>query len=265
MTPPSPNFVWTVLFLTAVPVLLSACAGKPELDTGAAAGATEVIRRSRLGDSVEGRPIEALEVGNGPVVYLALATIHGSEPAGTPLLLRLAEEVAAKPALAEGKTVVLVPVVNPDGFALKKRGNARGVDLNRNFPAGNFQASTRHGDTALSEPESRVLKSLLRERRPARIVSLHQPLSCVDYDGPGAHLAAAMAAGGPLPVRKLGSRPGSLGSYAGVSLGIPIITLELPGGAEGLGSAELWDRYGGTLVAWLEAADPDPADAKVRR
>ena len=76
-----------------------------------------------------------------------------------------------------------------------------------------------------------------------------QPISCIDYDGPAEELARAMAAVCGLPVRKLGVRAGSLGSYAGVDLGIPIITIELPGSASRLDADELWQRYGAALEA----------------
>jgi len=93
----------------------------------------------------------------------------------------------------------------------------------------------------------------LREYRPNRIVSIHQPLrygsECVDYDGPAEDLAIAMSRHAPIPVKRIGSRPGSLGSYAGVTLGIPIITLELPKDAKGLDAATLWSDYGQMLLA----------------
>ena len=85
---------------------------------------------------------------------------------------------------------------------------------------------------------------------PDRVVSIHQPLACVDYDGPAQGLAEAMAAACPLPVKKLGSRPGSLGSFVGVTLRRPIITLELPKDA-GMNGEKLWKTYGPALLAAL--------------
>jgi protein MpaA len=52
-----------------------------------------------------------------------------------------------------------------------------------------------------------------------------------------------------LPIRRLGAQPGSLGSYAGLTLRIPIITFELPANTEQLDQGSLWRRYGPALVA----------------
>ena len=71
----------------------------------------------------------------------------------------------------------------------------------------------------------------------------------MDYDGPARSLAEQMAKLCGLPVKKLGARPGSLGSYAGLALGIPIITLELPRNEELLDSNTLFQRYAAALIA----------------
>ncbi len=205
-----------------------------------------------VGQTVEGRPIHCRVYGEGDDVFLLIATIHGNEASGTPLVAKFVEWLEANPAELEGRQVVIVPVANPDGMAADVRHNSRGVDLNRNFPAGNWSGDQAkpHGETPLSEPESRVLMKLVAHFFPNRVVSIHQPLVCVDYDGPAEGLAEAMAAECPLPVNKLGSRPGSLGSFVGVTLGKPIITFELPKDA-GMDEDQLWETYGGALVAAL--------------
>lgn len=206
------------------------------------------VRRYEAGRSVEGRCIECIVAGQGGEVVLFLASIHGNECAGTLLLRCLADHLRAHPGLLQGRQVVLVPTANPDGAARGTRANVHGVDLNRNFPAANQLRTDASGQAALSEPESVVIHGLIRRFAPRRIVSLHEPLACVDYDGPGRALAERMSALCGLPVRKLGGRPGSLGSYAGIDQGIPIITLELPPDAAGLAPDALWARYGASLT-----------------
>ena len=61
-----------------------------------------------------------------------------------------------------------MPTINPDGVAAGTRGNAHGVDLNRNFPydwrpLGGGEYS---GPAPLSEPESRAAHRLILESSP---------------------------------------------------------------------------------------------------
>ena len=208
-----------------------------------------VPRYHVLGRSLQGRPIRAQVLGEGRDTTMFIATIHGNEPAGTPLMRRLTEHLSGRPDLLEGRRVVVIAVANPDGMAANTRGNIRGVDLNRNFEARNRVNNGTNGLRALSEPESQALQAAIREFDPDRIIALHQPLNCIDYDGPAKALAKRMASQCTLPVKKLGARPGSLGSYTGEELGIPTITVEMPGGATKLSETALWERYGEAMVA----------------
>jgi protein MpaA len=208
-----------------------------------------------VGTSVQRLPILSFVLGQGPDVIFVLATIHGNESAGTPLVRSLGKYLQQQPHLMKGRRVVLLAVANPDGMAHNSRFNANGVDLNRNFPASNRVNDKRSGATALSEPEAHLVKQLIEQYSPDRIVSIHQPLACIDYDGPGETLAARMAQYCSLPVKKLGPKPGSLGSYAGVDLQIPVITFEMRQNDSKLDSEILWRRYGKALVAAIVYPD----------
>ncbi|MHC5158010.1 MAG: M14 family zinc carboxypeptidase [Planctomycetota bacterium] len=218
---------------------------------------TDVIESQSeiLGYSLQNRPIELLTLGSGPDTVLMIASIHGNEDAGTPLVYKLIDRLREQPTLLDGRTVWVMPVANPDGRALRTRGNAAGIDLNRNFPAENRINNAVNGFAGLTEPESSILYDLILARRPARIVTIHQPLYCLDYDGPGEQLARAMAVDCPLPVNKLGSRPGSLGSFAGTEHNIPIITMELAKEDSQLTPNQLWTLYGQALVTAVKGAN----------
>lgn len=213
------------------------------------------MEEQTLGQSVDGRAIVARTYGedNAAETMLILASIHGTEPAGTPLVEQLETWLTQHPEELAGRRVVIIPVANPDGYARCERFNTHDVDLNRNFPTDNRTERSIHGPTALSEPEAVALMRALQLFNPDRVVSLHQPIACIDYDGPGEALATAMSAAidERLPVKKLGGRPGSLGSYVGIVLGKPIITLELPEGAEEQDAATLWKEYGPALVTFV--------------
>ncbi|MBK8269629.1 MAG: DUF2817 domain-containing protein [Planctomycetes bacterium] len=216
-------------------------------------------QRRLIGRSVQGRPIESFTFGNGRDGVLIIATIHGNEDAGTPLCEKLIDHLHRNPRLVEDRRVIIIADVNPDGRRNQTRFNVRGVDLNRNFPAGNYNSSGRHGDKPLSEPESEALHAVIKREMPARIISIHQPLNygseCIDFDGPAEMLADAMSGHTDIPVKRIGSRPGSLGSFAGESLGIPIITLELPKDAKGRDAFSLWQDYGNMLIAAITFPD----------
>lgn len=202
-----------------------------------------------VGRSVRGRPISAYVIGDGDDTVMIMAVIHGDEVSGAPLVHKLADYLGGHPSLMDNRRVILVPVVNPDGMALNCRENTRGIDLNRNFEAGNRINNGANGFHPLSEPETQALRKLIQEYKPDRIVSIHQPLNCIDYDGPGQALASRIAEACRLPIHKLGARPGSLGSYTGETLGIPTVTMELPREASKLSQAGLWSQYGPALLA----------------
>jgi protein MpaA len=233
--------------------LLAGCNPPPNRMSFTAPPPPAPWRAEPIGRSVEGRLLDCWTIGDGPDVTVIIATIHGDEPAGTPLVRRLAGHLANHPEDLTGRKVVIVPIANPDGLARQSRFNNHGVDLNRNYPAANYRHEGGHGPAALSEPESRALFHLLESQDPARVISIHQPVrtgaACIDYDGPAADLAAAMSAASDLPVVKLGGRPGSLGSFIGDTLDRQIITVELPAEASKWDENRLWSSYGEMLLA----------------
>ena len=213
--------------------------------------------RSVVGKSVEGRSVECFLLGEGDDVIFILAAIHGDEHMGIPLVQRLAVYLHEHRHLLQGHKVILMPIANPDGVVHYSHLNANNVDLNRNFDAANWRKGKWMGAHALSEPEARIIKQLIQEYSPNRIVSIHQVVrlfgpktaGMIDHDGPGEALAKHMAQYCKLSAKKWGTSPGSLGSYAGVDLGVPIITLELPKYDVELSSEHLWKKYGTALIS----------------
>jgi len=230
--------------ICAFVVLVVGCASRPPSESSLVEGF------ETFGTSREGRPIRGVVMGSGPETSLLLGVIHGDEPLGGPLLERFAEHLGSHPELVRGKRVVIVPVLNPDGLARRTRTNARGVDLNRNLPAENWRPHPRHGIAPGSEPETRALLKILRQFRPARILAIHSPLYCVNFDGPAQDLAEAMAGACGYPVQpSIGyETPGSLGSYAGKDQGIPTITLEL---ARDSRRSSIWAEMAETLLLFV--------------
>jgi hypothetical protein len=135
------------------------------------------------------------------------------------------------------------PLMNPDG-ALRpgqRRTNANGVDLNRNFATPDsyngaaldywkkktYENKRRYpGPYPLSEPETNWLSDEIDSFKPDVVIAVHAPYSLVDYDAPDRKNAPKRI--GYLRKNLMGTYPGSLGNYAGIYLGVPVVTLELP-------------------------------------
>jgi beta-N-acetylhexosaminidase len=103
--------------------------------------------------------------------------------------------------------VWVVRDLNPDGARRRARANARGVDLNRNFPH-RWRAARRGrywpGPRAGSEPETRWAMRLVRAVRPHVTVWLHQPYGIVvPAAGADPALVRRYSRVAGLPVRRL--------------------------------------------------------------
>lgn len=190
-----------------------------------------MTRRTIIGQSVEGKPIEMIRFGEGSSPVLVIAAIHGDEPTSRFVTDQLIQQLAVDPSA----NVAVIPCANPDGLENDTRTNAHGVDLNRNFPAANWKHThpgrNFGGLAPLSEPESTALQHVIETLKPRLIISIHSmDHPCNNYDGPGESIAQRMSQHNGYPVRdNIGyPTPGSLGSWAGIDHHIPIITLELP-------------------------------------
>lgn len=204
------------------------------------------------GKTVQGRNIEYTVYGNGSDAVMIMAGIHGNERGGVEVAKVLNWHLKTHPYKANGKTIIIMPVANPDGYAVNSRYNANNIDLNRNFTTSNRIDNQTNGFGGQSEPESRAIAKVIEKYQPNRILSIHSPLNCVDYDGPGQSMAYQISYKTGLPLKKLGSRPGSLGSYCGLEKNIPIITLELSSFDDKQSGADLWYKYHTALLDFIK-------------
>ncbi len=134
-----------------------------------------------IGHSVDKRPIRVHEVGDAtsPRRILVVGCIHGNECAGVGITRRLVRGAAPR-----GIDLWVVHHLNPDGYRLGVRQNARGVDLNRNFnsewsPIGQRWDLEYSGPRPWSEPETRSARDLVRRIRPDVTIWYHQPQKLV--------------------------------------------------------------------------------------
>lgn len=203
---------------------------RPRSEQGTLAREPELYGRSHLGNPLEvWRP-------SGVCRLLVFAAIHGDEGETTAALSRALRQLTAP-----SPHCAVVLASNPDGLIRGTRGNARGVELNRNFPTSDWQAdpvlhrstldaprdvALSPGDAPASEPETRALIQLIGELEPEAVVALHAPLACID-DPNDSDLGGWLAERTGLPlVRDVGyPTPGSFGTW-GAEQGLPVVTYE---------------------------------------
>ena len=194
---------------------------------------------------MDGRTIRPVVLGDPAAAHrvLVVGCIHGNESAGTAITRRLI--AAGAPA---GTEIVVVPAVNPDGCARGTRGNAHGVDLNRNFPSnwaaigrrGSFQYSGPH---ALSEPESRYAVALIDRLQPQITIWFHQPQGIVRAWGPSVATARRFAALARYPYRSIRWPYGTASNWQNHrSPGSASFVVELPPGPVPAARVGVWVR-----------------------
>jgi protein MpaA len=184
-----------------------------------------------LGRSWQGRPIEAVEVGNpSGVRVLVVGCVHGNETAGIPIA-RALERLAPRDV-----DLWIVPDLNPDGVAAHTRQNAHGVDLNRNFPwrwrplGGVYES----GPLPLSEREARIARGLILRLHPHLTIWFHQHLDMVWASGGNRRIEKAFARVSGLAYHPMPQLAGSAISWQNNTLhGTTAFAAELPAGEPG--------------------------------
>lgn len=182
--------------------------------------------------SKENNPIILLETENSDYkkTILIIGVFHGEEPQGEYLINKFLE----MDLFGIKNKLLIVPCLNPDGKSKNQRQNANGIDLNRNFPTKNWCKVDKKeyfgGDEPASEIETKFMMEILSDYKIDAILSIHAPFEIVNYDGPAKELAEKISQLTGYKVQAdIGyPTPGSFGNYAGVEMGIPTITLELP-------------------------------------
>ena len=249
------------------------------------AGGTRVI-----GYSVEGRPLTVYRFGHGPRQYMLVAGIHGGYEWNTVLLAERLLDVLQRGEISvpDEVTLFLLPNLNPDGYARGKgyqgRANARGVDLNRNFPwnwtvdwnrsaCWNYAPITA-GSAPLSEPETQALAAFLQrpDVRLQALISYHSAALGIFPAGwphephpPSVALARTLASatGYRYPPQDYGCQlTGQLVDWVAFDLGIPAVDIELTNHHD----PDLQQNLAALrqLLIWTPAPTATPTPASIR-
>lgn len=122
---------------------------------------------SKLGESVQGRDINLIKLGNGPKTVLLWSQMHGDESTATRAIFEIFRFFATDDSLNHIKkeildyvTMYFIPMLNPDGAEVFERRNALHVDLNRDA-------------LRLISPEARILKEVRDRYEPEFGFNLH--------------------------------------------------------------------------------------------
>lgn len=132
----------------------------------APAVADGTITAEVVGTSGEGRPLTLYVYGSGPVKVYLWSQMHGDEPTATMALVDIVEFFRSEKhhpvasLLREQLTLLILPMINPDGAERFTRRTAQGIDMNRDAQR-------------LATPEARVLKAVRDRFQPEFGFNLH--------------------------------------------------------------------------------------------
>lgn len=187
------------------------------------------------GHSLEGHPITAFKTDiKAPKYLYLLGGVHGDEVEGVYVLKELFQWLKMEHSLKD-LPMVVIPILNVDGYKNQTRVNAHLVDLNRNLPTNDWSTSHKEpkynpGPKPLSEPENQFLVKLMDKYKPGFILSFHTWKPILNYNGECKDVAEflhqfnnyEMASDIGYPT------PGSLGTFAVEKYKAPVLTFECP-------------------------------------
>ncbi|NQU47977.1 MAG: zinc carboxypeptidase [Planctomycetes bacterium] len=184
-----------------------------EMDRIAATWPGIASSKFSIGTSVQGRNIWAMRISTTPSAHDPSKPVawfdavhHAREPMAGESVLAYADWLCSNYGLDEDvdrvietRNVLVIPIVNPDGYEYNRQTNPNGggmwrknrrnngsnygVDLNRNYSyewgsqwngsSGSTGSETYRGPSAFSEPETQAIRDLLAVQTPGMSVSAH--------------------------------------------------------------------------------------------
>lgn len=201
------------------------------------ASCTEII----YGTSESGRNLICQQIGDASAedALLLCFAVHGFEDAydhDGEVLRLIADHVTdyfcANPQQLGSLCLYVIPTANPDGLidGTSKdafgRCNAKGLDINRDFPAGwreDYRVRYKTGSKPFASAEARAIRDLVQSISPAYAVDIHGWIDAVYGDGA---LSDLLSQSFDMRIKTIRSG-GTLTQWLD-SLGIDAALLELP-------------------------------------
>lgn len=219
-----------------------------------------IFNKLNSGQSVEGNEIEAFvtDVKAHKYLYLIGGT-HGDEVEGVYVLKELFEWLKVNHNVAD-LPIVVIPILNIDGYRASSRVNAHAVDLNRNYPTSNWEPTARKpkynpGPTPNSEPENIFLLKLFEKYNPGLVISFHSWKRLLNYNGSiedvadyiSSHNEYETAADVGYPT------PGSLGTFVPETYDSGVLTYECPVISEDDTLKSIWTENEEGLKSFIQS------------
>jgi protein MpaA len=200
------------------------------------------------GKSVKGNDIKAFKSAlDGAKYNYILGAVHGDEIEGAHLATQLHQWLINQEEI--NFPIIIVPIVNIDGFNAGSRTNGNGVDLNRNLPSEQWTPEARDekyfpGTHPLSEPENQFLVSLFEQYPPRFILSFHSWYPVLNYNGKCREIAEFLKSFNNYAIEadfENHPTPGSLGEFGPQKFNCPVLTFECPLVSEGATLDGIWN------------------------
>lgn len=154
-----------------------------------------ILEVENIGTSHDNREILLFRIGKGEKGVLLTGGVHGRESINPIVLMKMVEDYCITG--IDQYSIYVIPLLNPDGYMIALRGfniitkeelrleakkqgipyffwkyNARGIDLNRNFPSKNWKAKYE-GDTPASEKETVALMEVMQSISTVGYIDYH--------------------------------------------------------------------------------------------
>ena len=127
----------------------------------------QLFQVNEVGQSVAGREIFSVKIGNGKTTVLLWSQMHGNESTATMAMFDIFNFFSTaglfdkfRKTILSNLTIYFIPMLNPDGAENFERENAIGIDLNRDA-------------SRFISPESKLLNHLHKKIKPAFAFNLH--------------------------------------------------------------------------------------------
>ena len=214
------------------------------------------------GKSVENREIHAYKTDlktKAPKYLYLIGGTHGDEVEGVYVLKELFAWLKVEHNLID-MPIIVVPILNPDGYRTETRVNAHSVDLNRNYATKDWTSEHKKpryypGPKPLSEPENQFLIKLFDKYKPGLILSFHTWKPMVNYNGDCKDISEVITNHNHYELTPdIGyPTPGSLGTFVNEKYNAPVITFECPELKEKPSLKDIWQENEEGLKAFFKS------------